>query len=95
MQRIEVKEISREKDVMTYEVTIMEGVSSTSHKVSVSEAELSGLVGGDISGEKLIEESFKFLLEREPKEQILAEFPISEIIRYFPDYESQISKRCK
>jgi len=34
-----------------------------------------------------VRESFRFLLEREPKESILREFDLSVIKRYFPDYD--------
>jgi hypothetical protein len=39
------------------------------------------------SAEKLVRDSFGFLLEREPKESILREFDLSVIKRYFPDYD--------
>ena len=41
--------------------------------------------------EQLVEESFDFLLQREPKESILSEFDLSVISRYFPDYERAIT----
>jgi hypothetical protein len=37
--------------------------------------------------EQLIDAAFRFLLDRESKEQILARFDISVIARYFPDFE--------
>jgi hypothetical protein len=39
------------------------------------------------SAEKLVRDSFNFLLEREPRESILKEFDLSMIQRYFPDYD--------
>lgn len=38
----------------------------------------------------LVEASFAFLLEREPKESILREFDLTVIGRYFPEYEQEI-----
>lgn len=78
-----------------YSVTVTEEGSSTEHAVTVSAAELAGLAGDGVSGERLVEESFRFLLEREPKESILASFPVSEILRYFPEYEEEMRTRCK
>ena len=40
--------------------------------------------------EELLEASFKFLLEREPKEAILTKFELPVIERYFPDYPGVI-----
>jgi hypothetical protein len=37
--------------------------------------------------EQLVDAAFRFLLDRESKEQILARFDISVIARYFPDFE--------
>ncbi len=44
------------------------------------------------SKELLIEKSFEFLLEREPKESILNEFDIIVIVKYFPEYPDKIKK---
>jgi hypothetical protein len=40
-----------------------------------------------------VRRSFEFLLEREPKESILARFDLSVISRYFPEYEDEIKRR--
>ena len=50
------------------------------------------LTSGQIEPEKLIEKSFKFLLERESKESILKEFNLQLINKYFPEYEEEINK---
>jgi hypothetical protein len=44
------------------------------------------------SKELLVEKSFEFLLEREPKESILSEFGIMVIAKYFPEYPDVIKK---
>jgi len=41
----------------------------------------------------LVEASFAFLLEREPKESILRDFDLIVIGRYFPQYEQEIGHR--
>ena len=51
------------------------------------------LAGSQASPETLVAESFRFLLEREPKESILRSFDLSVIGRYFPEYEREIAKR--
>jgi hypothetical protein len=40
--------------------------------------------------EDLLEASFTFLLEREPKEAILGRFELPVIERYFPEYRALI-----
>ena len=44
------------------------------------------------SVEQLVQDSFDFLLQREPKESILPEFKLSVITRYFPDYEQAMTR---
>jgi hypothetical protein len=68
------------------EVDVVDGGSSTHHTVEVSAAELVRW-GRGRSAEDLVRDSFRFLLEREPKEAILKEFDLSVIRRYFPDYD--------
>jgi hypothetical protein len=66
---------------------------TTEHVVSISHAEITRY-GRDL-GEpsKLVEESFRFLLEREPPSSILRMLAISDIARYFPDYPAEIGRR--
>lgn len=41
---------------------------------------------------ELVNFSFKFLLDREPKEIILKKFNLADIAGYFPTYEDEIKK---
>jgi hypothetical protein len=41
----------------------------------------------------LVEQSFRFLLDRESPQMILAAFDLLEIGRYFPEYEAEIRRR--
>jgi len=77
----------REDDA--YTVKVNEPGSLSTHQVTVSAADLSRF-GGGRSAEELIEASFRFLLDREPKESVLGQFDLSVISRYFPDYPSRI-----
>jgi hypothetical protein len=76
-----------------FQVTVTEGGSQTNHAVSLKAAYYEKLTGKQISEEALIEQSFRFLLERESKESILREFDLPLIGRYFPEYESETRKR--
>lgn len=77
----------------SFRVTVMEGASKSTHTVSLSSDYYEKLTRKQVSQEVLIERSFQFLLEHEPKESILREFDLPLIGRYFPDYESVIRKR--
>ena len=43
--------------------------------------------------ERLVDETFRFLLEREPRSSILGVFDITLVGRYFPEYEAEIEHR--
>ncbi len=73
-------------------VTVGEGNSQSTHRVTVTADDYEKLTGGKVSIEGLIRQSFEFLLEREPKESILKEFELPLIGRYFPEYETSIKK---
>ena len=74
-------------------VTVAEGGSETTHRVTVNKTDYRRLTGGKVPPARLVEASFAFLLEREPKESILRSFNLMTIQRYFPEYESQIGDR--
>lgn len=73
-----------------YRVTITDGDSSTSHHVTAHAADMAR-VGGNRAAEDIITASFRFLLDREPKESILGRFDLMVIGRYFPEYPSKIA----
>ena len=59
-------------------------------EVDVGEEYWKKLTEGKETPEKLVERSFEFLLEREPKESILKKFNLSIVQMYFSEYESEI-----
>jgi hypothetical protein len=73
-------------------VTVRNG-SETHHRVRVSRGDLARLDPGVSDPVSLVEASFAFLLEREPKESILRDFDLTVIGRYFPEYEREIGRR--
>jgi len=88
MAEIEVSRIGEGK----FRVEVREAGGSTTHQVSASSDDVQRY-GGDCTAERLIEASFEFLLEREPKESILSRFDLPVIERYFPEYPRQIRGR--
>jgi hypothetical protein len=75
-----------------FQVTVTEGSGQTAHTVSLSRDYYEKLTRKLVPEEVLIERSFRFLLEREPKESILRKFDLPLIGRYFPDYENEIRR---
>lgn len=68
----------------TFEVVVSDGATSTTHQIRVDRH-----VEG-VDAEALVAASFRFLLDREPKESILGRFDLSVIGRYFPEYDARI-----
>ncbi len=75
-----------------YQVTIEEGASCTTHDVTVTAEDIERYAPG-VSAEQLVEASFRFLLEREPKESILSRFELPVIERYFSEYPVKIREK--
>jgi len=73
-----------------YDVTIQDGRGTSHHLVTVWPSDVERYAPG-AAPEALVEASFRFLLEREPKEAILARFDLPVIERYFPEYPSLIA----
>jgi hypothetical protein len=67
--------------------------ATTTHHVRVATEDLERLGRQEVTAERLVEASFGFLLEREPRESILREFDLPLIGRYFPEYETDIRRR--
>lgn len=74
-------------------VTVAESVT-TRHRVRVTSQDLEHFAAGRPIQE-LLEESFRFLLEREPNTSILGSFNLPVIGHYFPEYEREIQKRLQ
>jgi hypothetical protein len=80
-------------DIYEFQVTVREGQAETRHRVTLRKADYERLSGGKADPDALVSESFRFLLEREPKESILRSFDLTLINRYFPEYEREIGRR--
>lgn len=76
-----------------FSVVVEERGSRSEHVVTLDEDYYQRLTGGSVSKEWLIELSFEFLLQREPKESILRRFNLQVINRYFPEYERTVKTR--
>lgn len=72
-----------------------DGRTAGRHVVTVSIDDADRLAAAhDARGvERLVDETFRFLLEREPRSSILTSFGLPVVGRYFPDYEAEIAHR--
>ena len=74
-------------------VQVRESDLETSHRVTVPESLIDDLQLSEDDLERVVRESFLFLLEREPASSILPEFSLNEISRYFPEYSDELTTR--
>jgi hypothetical protein len=75
-----------------FRVQVRERGRETTHRVTAPER-LGELELREDELERVVRESFRFLLEREPASSILAQFSLDEITRYFPEYPSELARR--
>jgi hypothetical protein len=76
-----------------FRVEVREGQRKTTHQVTVPERLGHGVELGEDDLERVVRESFGFLLEREPATSILRQFSLGDISRYFPEYPSELERR--
>ena len=74
---------------LEFDVSIGHGPDRTRHRVTMTGADHRRLAG-EAEPARVIEAAFRFLLDREPKEAIMASFDVSVIPRYFPEFEARL-----
>jgi hypothetical protein len=75
-----------------FRVALRDARGESVHTVTATPEQLRRY-GGEQQPERLLERSFEFLLEREPREAILRSFELPVIERYFPEYAELIARR--
>ncbi len=73
-------------------VRVTSGGGETTHEVTLAHDDLRRLGKPDEDAAHFVERCFEFLLERESKESILPRFDLTVIARYFPEFESMITR---
>ena len=86
---IEIKNSSGDEWVVTVKASV-----TTHHRMRVTKQNLEKYAAGR-TAEELVQESFRFLLEREPNTSILGSFDLPLIASYFPEYEREIQTRLR
>jgi hypothetical protein len=82
----------KDADPLEFTVVIRDGDGETRHAVTMARSLHHKLTGGSQTPIACVEAAFCFLLDREPKESILARFDISVISRYFPEFERELPR---
>jgi hypothetical protein len=82
-------------DPLSFTVTVREGKGETRHAVTMARADFVRLSGGKHAAAEVIDAAFRFLLDRESKESILARFDVSVIARYFPEFQRELPRYLK
>jgi len=77
----------------TFRVVCEVGGTTTSHVVTVPESILDEIDLPRLDPLQLVDESFTFLLEREPATSIMRTFALSDIPRFFPEYVVEMRRR--
>ena len=80
-----------EGDPLEFAVTVRETNGESDHHVTMARKTCERL-GTAHTPEQVLEASFRFLLDREPKESILGHFDVSVIGRYFPEFERELPR---
>ena len=74
-------------------VEVVEGNEVTGHKVRLPVTFLDDLLLTGVDEERIVRETFEFLLEREPATSILPEFSLEDVSRYVPDFSEELQRR--
>lgn len=83
---------SQDNDGWTCRVTVTDS-KTTEHTVKVPRNDYEKLTGSvEVDVEELVEQSFEFLLDREPQGAIMGQFDLMTIETYFPSYPDEIPR---
>jgi hypothetical protein len=92
MAEIDVTVAEETDEAWAFDVTVREPDGRSSHRMTVTRADLVDLRGEGSDPERFVRDSFEFLLAREPKESIMSRFDVRDIARYFPEFRERISR---
>jgi hypothetical protein len=76
-----------------FRAEVTEGHLTTSHRVIVLDDVLKDAGLAEADHERVVRETMRFLLEREPATSILPEFSLEDVPRYFPEFYEELRQR--
>lgn len=77
------------------EAQIGDDPGATRHEVSFERSQLEALAPPGTGPDALARAAFAYLLEHEPREQILRRFDLEVIGRYFPGWQDAVRERLR
>jgi len=77
-------------DPLKFAVVVRDDAGETRHVVAMAPATYQALTGGAYTPVKCVEATFRFLLDREAKEQILGRFDLAVVAHYYPEFERRL-----
>jgi hypothetical protein len=78
-----------------FDVQCLVGDTATRHSVTVPERLLEEIGLPRLDPMHLVEETFAYLLEREPNTAILEEFDLADVARFFPGFVAEMRDRLR
>lgn len=87
---IRITEINQSEKGWTFLVELGHGDNLIEYYVDLDRDYWTQLTSGRLEPARLIEATFKFLLEKEPKEMIMKKFNLNNVTKFFPQYEYEI-----
>ncbi len=88
---IEIVLLDEDDKVWKYEVCVIDEDSETFHDVTLDKEYYENL-DTVTPPKEIIRKSFLFLLKKEKKEDILAQFNLEKIGKYFPEFKKEVEK---
>lgn len=82
-------------DAYRCEVRVGDDSGATRHMVAFEQAELDRLAPDGTTPVALVRAAFSYLLEQEPREQILRQFELDVIGRYYPGWQEAVRQRLR
>jgi hypothetical protein len=76
-------------------VQIGDDPGATHHEVAFERSEMEQLAPEGTKPEEFVRAAFLYLIEREPREQILRDFELPVIGRYFPGWQDAVRERLR
>ena len=93
MAEIHIQPADGTEEGFSFNVSIEEGGSRSTHQVTLSRRDHRELGAETESPEEFVRRCVEWLLERESKDSILARFDIREISQFFPRFSEEITER--
>ena len=84
--KVSIEKVGETIEARIFEAIVKDGGAEQPFKVTVDKGYAKEICGDDIPLVLLVQQSFMFLLEREPVTSILRDFNLREIEHYFPEY---------